>query len=78
MSTLDGLLKRHPRSSRAGAACEAAPSQLVAERDRAVERALGDVAGARQVLSELRAARGRVAAWSLPDRERHRSWWRPA
>jgi len=68
VSTLDGLLKRHPRKLGARRSVRKLRRALVAERDRAIKRALGDVAERAQVLSELRAARGRVAAWSLSDR----------
>jgi hypothetical protein len=67
VSTLDGLLERHPRKLGRRASLARLRGRLVSERELAVERTLGDRATLEEVLGELRAARRRVAAWSLPE-----------
>jgi CHAD domain-containing protein len=68
VSTLDELLKRHPRKLANRSSLIELRRALVAEREEATERAFGDDATRTEVLSDLRAARARVAQWSLPDR----------
>src|SRR5271166_4452331 len=65
--TLEGLLKRHPRKLARRGGLIGLHQQLVFERERAQARALGDIAARAEVLSELRAARARIADWRLPD-----------
>ena len=69
VSTLDGLLERHPGKLARRSGVVRLRARLVAERDIAAERALGDAAARLEVLDELRALRDRVADWRLPDRE---------
>jgi CHAD domain-containing protein len=68
VNTLDGLMKAHRKrlSRRRGVA--KLRGQLMAERHRATERGRSDIAARAEVLGELRALRGRVENWSLPDR----------
>jgi len=68
VSTLDGLLERHPRKLGASGSIARLRRRLVTERELAVGRTLGDRAALAEVLRELRAVRARVAAWSLPER----------
>jgi CHAD domain len=67
-NTLEGLLERHHAELARSGGLEQLRGLLVAERNMARERVLGDMATRAQVLGELRAARGRVAAWSFPGR----------
>jgi hypothetical protein len=69
LSTLDGLLERHPDKLAHRRAVARLRARLLAERDRVAELALSDAAARARTLAELRAARGRVAAWSLADRD---------
>jgi CHAD domain len=69
LSALDGLLKRGSGELARRRGVVGLRVRLAAERDRAVQRALGDAAARVEVLGDLRGVRGRVAEWSLPDRE---------
>ncbi len=66
--TLDELISRHPRKLGRRGSVLRLQRRLAWERDRAQERALGDVAVRSEVLDELRAIRARIARWRLPDR----------
>jgi hypothetical protein len=69
VDTLDGLLAGRERSLGRRPGVGRLHVQLVAERDRAAKDTLGDAASRGAALGELRAARARMAAWSLPDRD---------
>jgi len=69
VGTLDGLLAGAPKKLARRRAVVKLRARLEAERDRAEERTLGDVAARMQVLGELRALRARVAQWRLSDRD---------
>jgi len=73
VSTLDGLLKRHPTKLGRRRSVMKLRTQLVAERDKTAKRMLGDAAMRAEVLGELRALRERVAQWRLPDRRGDRA-----
>ena len=68
VKTLDGLLRRHPRKLGRRQSLIKLRKELAAERDSAAERLLHDTTTRAEVLGDLRAVRGRVAEWSLPDR----------
>ena len=69
VSTLDRLLKRNSgRLARRGGVVKLR-GRLVAERDRAVARALGDRGARQEVLDDLRSVRLRVRGWTIPDRD---------
>jgi CHAD domain-containing protein len=68
VSTLAGLLERHPRKLGRSGSIARLHRRLVTERELAVGRTLGDRAALAEVLHELRAVRARVAAWRLPER----------
>ncbi|MEA2199961.1 MAG: hypothetical protein QOI89_557 [Solirubrobacteraceae bacterium] len=65
VATLDALLKRHPRRLGRRRGLARLRKALVAEREGAAARALGDSAMRAEVLDELRAIRRRVSGWSL-------------
>jgi CHAD domain-containing protein len=65
VATLDALLKRHPRRLGRRRGLARLREALVAEREAAAARALGDVAMRAEVLDELRAIRRRVSGWPL-------------
>jgi hypothetical protein len=69
VATLDDLLERNPAelADRPGVAVLRA--RLAAEHEAVAHVASGDTATRAQVLAELRAARGRMSAWRLPDRD---------
>ncbi len=67
VSTLDGLLEHEPGKLAGRRGVVKLRLRLAAERDWAARRALGDAAARVQVLGDLRAVRGRVAEWRLPD-----------
>ncbi|HMH48545.1 MAG TPA: CHAD domain-containing protein, partial [Solirubrobacteraceae bacterium] len=69
VATLDALLKRQPRRLRRRGGLVGLRESLVAEREQAAARALGDVVMRAEVLDELRAIRRRVSGWPLagPD-----------
>jgi CHAD domain len=69
VSTLDDLLARHPGKLAHRRGVLKLRARLVADRDAAAERTLGDRATRAQVLGELRGVRGRVAERRLPDRD---------
>jgi CHAD domain-containing protein len=69
VKTLDGLLKRGPGKLARRRGVVRLRMRLAAERDWEAGRALGDAAAREQALGDLRAVRGRVADWSLPNRE---------
>jgi hypothetical protein len=66
VASLDAIRRRHPREL-GGEGMARLRDGLVAERNAAAARTLGDVALRAQVLAELHAVRTRVAAWQLPD-----------
>jgi CHAD domain-containing protein len=65
VDTLDTLTKRSGKPARRGV--KRLRRELVAERDRAARGYFAAQAVRAEVLAELRAMRGRVARWSLPD-----------
>jgi CHAD domain-containing protein len=65
VSTLEVLLARHPRKLGRRRSLVKLRRRLVAEREAATARTLGDAAMRAGVLEELWAIRGRVAAWRL-------------
>jgi CHAD domain-containing protein len=69
VSTLDDLLERHPDKLAHKRPVLTLRGELVAERDRTAQLALGEGAARAEVLAELRAVRGRVAVWRLGARE---------
>ena len=68
VSTLDGLLKRNAGGLARRRGVVKLRGRLVAERDRAVARALGDAGARQEVLDDLRSVRLRVMGWTLADR----------
>jgi CHAD domain-containing protein len=69
VSTLEALLKRHPRKLARRAGVSRLRGRLLAEREQATMRLLGDHAVRAQVLSDLRGARARMAAWTPAARD---------
>ena len=69
VSTLEALLQRHPRKLAHRAGVSRLRGRLLAEREQATVRLLGDHAVRAQVLSDLRGARARMAAWTPAARE---------
>ena len=69
VGTLDELVRSHPGKLAHRSGVSRLRARLVAERDAAAALALGDSATRAEVLGDLRAARGRVAGWSLSDRD---------
>jgi len=69
VDTLDDLLGRHPGKLAHRRDVARLRARLAAERDRASEMTLGETATRVQVVDDLRAARARVAGWSLSDRD---------
>jgi CHAD domain-containing protein len=65
VSTLEALLERHPRKLGRRRGLVKLRARLVAEREAATARTLGDTAMRGEVLAELQAIRSRVAAWRL-------------
>jgi CHAD domain-containing protein len=69
LDTLDVLVASHPRKLRRRRGVLKLRRRLLAENARLELLTLGDPATRAAVLGELRAFRGRVAGWSLPDRD---------
>jgi CHAD domain-containing protein len=67
VSTLDGVLKRAPRKLARRRRVRELRRAVVAERELAAARAIGDAAWRAQVLDELWAIRHRVIGWRLED-----------
>jgi CHAD domain-containing protein len=67
VATLDGLLERHPGKLGGRGGVARLRQTLVAERDTAAAQALADAALRTEVIAEVRALRGRVAVWPLPN-----------
>jgi hypothetical protein len=67
LSTLDDLIKRHPKKLAGRRGVQRLRAQLQSERDGAAELALADSATRACVLEDLRALRVRVAGWQLAD-----------
>jgi CHAD domain-containing protein len=69
LSTLDALIKRHPRTLGRRRGVLELRRRVRAEHARMERETLADPAGRAAVLGELQALRWRVAAWSLSDRD---------
>ena len=69
VSTLEALLQRHPRKLANRAGVSRLRGRLLAEREQATMRLLSDHGVRAQVLSDLRGARARMAAWTPAARE---------
>jgi hypothetical protein len=69
LSTLDGLMRRHPRALARRHGVLELRRRLRAEHARMERETLADPAARAEVLGELQALRWRVAAWSLSDRD---------
>lgn len=69
LNTLDALVRRHPKKLGRRASVAKLRERLLEERNEAVELVLSDGEARAEVLTDLRAARTRVAAWQLPDRD---------
>jgi hypothetical protein len=69
LSTLDGLMRRHPRALARRRGVLELRRRLRAEHARMERETLADPAARAEVLGELQALRWRVAAWSLSDRD---------
>jgi CHAD domain-containing protein len=67
--TLDSLCQRHSKELAGRAGIAELRQALVRERERATERASRDTVARAEVLGELRTARGRAEAWTLPDEQ---------
>jgi len=67
VGTLDELIRSHPGKLAHRRGVMRLRARLVAERDMAAHGALGDRATRAKVLGDLRAARDRVARWSISD-----------
>jgi CHAD domain len=68
VSTLDALVRRHPRKLGRRRGMVELGAHLRDERRRAADRALGDAATRTEVADELTVLRTRVASWRLADR----------
>jgi CHAD domain-containing protein len=68
LSTLDGLIARHPRKLGRRGGVHSLRARLQAEQARVRRLTIGDPATRAAVLGELRGFHQRVGAWSLPDR----------
>ncbi len=68
MDTLDALIKRNPRELKRRPGVVKLRRRLRAEKKRLERQTLTDEVMRAEVLAELRAFRGRVAAWQLPER----------
>ena len=68
VSTLDGLVKAHPKKLAHRRGVVKLRGQLVAERERATGRTREDTSTRAEVLRELRALHGRAEDWRLPQR----------
>jgi CHAD domain-containing protein len=64
VSTLEALLQRHPRKLARRAGVRRLRGRLLAEREHATARLLADRVVRAQVVSDLRAVRARMAAWT--------------
>jgi CHAD domain-containing protein len=69
LSTLDGLIGRHPRALGRRHGVLELRRRVRAERARMERQTLADPAARAAALGELQALRWRVAAWSLSDRD---------
>jgi hypothetical protein len=69
LSTLDGLMRRHPRALGRRRGVLELRRRLRAEHTRMERQTLADPAARAAVLGELHAFRWRVSAWSLSDRD---------
>jgi hypothetical protein len=69
LSTLDGLIKRHPRALGRRRGVLELRRRVRAEHARMERQTLADPAARAAALGELQALRWRVAAWSLSDRD---------
>jgi CHAD domain-containing protein len=67
LSTLDDLIRRHPKELGSRRGVQRLRARLQTERDGAAELALADSATRAGVLDDLRALRVRVAGWQLAD-----------
>jgi CHAD domain-containing protein len=67
LSTLDGLVRRHPSKLGSRRGVQRLRARLQSERDGAAELALAESATRAGVLDDLHALRARVAAWELAD-----------
>jgi CHAD domain-containing protein len=68
VSTLEQLLKRHPRKLARRRSLATLRERLAAERDRAaVSTLLGDSSARRELIGEVRALRSRVLQWRLGE-----------
>jgi CHAD domain-containing protein len=70
LGTLDGLIARHPRSVGRRAGVRRLRTRLHHEQARMEQLTLGAPAARAAAIEELSALRGRIAAWSLPERPR--------
>jgi len=68
VSTLDALVRRHPRKLGRRRGLVELRARLRRERDTAVAQTLGDTVTRAQVAHELEAQRARLAKWELPER----------
>lgn len=67
LDTLDGLIKRRPKKLGRRRGVQRLRTRLAIECDGAAELALAECARRGAALDALRAMRGRVGAWQLPD-----------
>jgi len=67
LSTMDGLVKRHPKKLGRRRGVQRLRARLQIERDGAAELALSESAARAGALEDLRALRARVGAWQLAD-----------
>jgi len=75
VSTLEALMRRHPRKLGRRAGIRRLRTLLVAERDRAAQQTLTDAAMRARVLADLRSARTRMASYRLPDSASQDGLW---
>jgi CHAD domain-containing protein len=67
LSTLDGLVRRHPSKLGSRRGVQRLRARLQTERDGAAELALADSATRADMLDDLRGLRARVAGWELTE-----------
>ena len=75
VSTLEGLMRRHPRKLGRRAGVRRLRTLLVAERDRAAQETLTDASMRAQVLADLRTARARMTSYRLSDSDANDGLW---
>ena len=75
VSTLEGLMRRHPRKLGRRAGVRRLRTLLVAERDRAAQETLTDASMRAQVLADLRTARARMSSYPLSDSAANDGLW---